>query len=94
LIDKGSVVNVTSTNYFGDNIVVVGTGNIDHAAFVDQVNSAFASVGKDAVASKSGTEKAAYTPSLLFIRDDEMINSNVAVCYDAPSAKHEDFYAF
>ncbi len=30
----------------------------------------------------------------MFVRDDEMINSNVGVFYDAPSWKHEDFYGF
>jgi len=28
------------------------------------------------------------------IRDDEMINSNVGVFYDAPSVKDEDYYSF
>ena len=28
------------------------------------------------------------------IRDDEMINSNVGVFYDAPKYGHEDYYAF
>merc|ERR1712070_1068913 len=28
------------------------------------------------------------------MRDDEMINSNVGVFYDAPGVKHEDYYAF
>jgi len=27
-----------TTNYFGDNIVVVGAGNINHEEFVSQVN--------------------------------------------------------
>ena len=31
---------------------------------------------------------------MLFIRDDEMINSNIGVFYDAPSVKDEDYYAF
>ena len=35
-----------------------------------------------------------YIPALLFIRDDEMINSNVGVFYDAPGWKHQDFYSF
>jgi hypothetical protein len=30
----------------------------------------------------------------MFVRDDEMINSNVAVFYDAPSIKHQDYYSF
>lgn len=41
-----------------------------------------------------GKEKPVYNPALLFIRDDEMVNSNVGVFYDAPSWKHEDFYSF
>jgi len=28
------------------------------------------------------------------IRDDEMVNSNVGIFYDAPDVKHEDYYAF
>jgi len=39
-------------------------------------------------------DKPVFNPGLMFIRDDEMINSNVGVFYDAPSWKHEDFYAF
>lgn len=39
-------------------------------------------------------EKPVFTPALMFIRDDEMVNSNVGVFYDAPSWKDEDFYAF
>lgn len=28
------------------------------------------------------------------MRDDEMINSNVGVFYDAPSVRDEDYYSF
>lgn len=31
---------------------------------------------------------------LMFVRDDEMVNSNVNVFYDAPSVKHPDYYGF
>lgn len=33
--------NYHAANYFGDNLVVVGTGNINHEEFVNQVNNAF-----------------------------------------------------
>ena len=39
-------------------------------------------------------EKAIFIPALLYIRDDEMYNSNVGVFYDAPSVKHPDYYSF
>jgi predicted Zn-dependent peptidase len=35
-----------TTNYFGDNIVVVGAGNINHEEFVNQVNQHFSSLPK------------------------------------------------
>jgi predicted Zn-dependent peptidase len=35
-----------TTNYFGDNIVVVGAGNINHDEFVAQVNQHFSSLPK------------------------------------------------
>jgi processing peptidase subunit beta len=38
--------------------------------------------------------KPEYNTSLLYIRDDEMTNSNVGVFYDAPSWKDKDFYSF
>ena len=42
----------------------------------------------------TGLERAIFNPCLLMIRDDEMVNSNVGVFYDAPSATHPDFYSF
>lgn len=77
-----------AANYFGDNIVVVGSGAVNHDQFVDAVSRSFNSVSKTTSAKKANSEKAIYTPSLLMIRDDEMYNSNVGVFYDAPSIKH------
>ena len=51
-------------------------------------------MSKTASGERGGTEKNIYTPSMLFIRDDEMYNSNVGVFYDAPGAKHPDYYSF
>ena len=50
--DADNVQNLTAdilnayrqANYTGENIVVVGTGSVEHDAFVDQVNSAFGSI--------------------------------------------------
>jgi predicted Zn-dependent peptidase len=37
-ISAADLAQFKAANYFGDNIVVVGTGNISHEQFVDQVN--------------------------------------------------------
>jgi len=51
-------------------------------------------MSKTTNAKQKNTEKAIFTPALLYIRDDEMYNSNVGVFYDAPSIKHPDYYSF
>lgn len=88
------LVNFRAANYFGDNIVVVGTGNIDHDAFVQQVGNEMASIGQKSVGERAGTEKCVYVPALLMMRDDEMYNANVGVFFDAPGRKDPDYYAF
>ena len=83
-----------SANYYGDNTVVVATGEVDHKQIVEAVEQAFASMPKSTDVATSNTEKPIYIPAILMMRDDEMINSNVGIFYDAPSAKDEDHYAF
>lgn len=83
-----------TANYYGDNIVVVATGDISHDEVVDSVEGAFASLPAKTSIPTANSEKPIYVPAMLFIRDDEMVNSNIGVFYDAPSIKDEDYYAF
>lgn len=83
-----------TTHYFGDNIVVVGAGNINHDEFVSQVSAAFQSLPKQTAGKIKNTERPIFIPALLFVRDDEMVNSNVGIFYDAPSIKDADYYSF
>jgi predicted Zn-dependent peptidase len=83
-----------TANYYGDNITVVATGDVNHDQIVDAVQNHFNSLKKTTTVKAKNTEKPIYIPALLMIRDDEMYNSNVGVFYDAPGVKHEDYYAF
>ena len=83
-----------SANHYGENMVVVATGDVTHEQIVDQVEQAFSSVPAKTDIPTANAEKPIYIPALLFIRDDEMINSNVGIFYDAPGIKHEDYYSF
>lgn len=83
-----------AANFRGENMVIVGSGSVNHEAFVEQVEKAFGNIAKTSSVKVANTDKAVYTPSLLMIRDDEMYNSNVGVFYDAPGIKHEDYYGF
>lgn len=88
------VVDFHHTNYFGENMVIVGTGQVEHQQLVDLAEQHFSSLPRKNPKPIVGTEKAVFNPGLLMIRDDEMINSSVGVFYDAPGWKHEDFYSF
>ena len=93
-IGADSLRDFHTTHYFGDNIVVVGAGNLNHDEFVGQVQAAFQSLPKSTAGKIKNKERPIYIPALLFIRDDEMVNSNVGIFYDAPSIKDPDYYAF
>lgn len=80
-------------NFTGENMVVVGTGSVDHDALVDMVKEGFGSVQQTS-SSAGADEKCVYVPALLMMRDDEMYNANVGVFFDAPSVNHEDYYQF
>jgi len=81
-------------HYYGDNVVLVVVGDVDHAQVVDMAEQHFSSLPKTAPVAKTGTELAVYNPGLLMIRDDEMYNANTGVFYDAPGIKHPDYYSF
>lgn len=95
-ITQDQIVDFHKTHYVGNNIAVVGAGEINHQHLVDLAQKALGSLPSS---SPSGveiknTEKPYFTPSLMYMRDDEMANINVGVFYEAPSWTHEDHYSF
>ena len=81
-------------NYTGSNMVVVGTGSVDHETFVGQVSEAFGTIASQGVSDPANSEKCVYVPALLMMRDDEMYNANVGVFFDAPGVNDPDYYTF
>lgn len=83
-----------TANYVGDNIVVVATGDVTHDQIVEAVEQNFSSLPKSTDIPAKSTEKPIYVPAIMMMRDDEMVNANVGVFYDAPGRKDEDYYSF
>ena len=102
--DIDNIYNVTqdmvkeyhASHYIGKNIIIVGTGNVNHKEFVDAVERDFGNLNKNSPPGleKKNMEKPNYTPSIMLMRDDENYNAGIGVFYDAPSWNHEDYYAF
>jgi len=102
--DRGNIKSVTrdmvthfhAANYFGSNIIVVGTGDVQHENIVELTKEFFGKLNKvppQGVVRK-GLNKPIYTPQLTMHRDDEMDNACVGIFYNAPSWKHQDYYSF
>jgi processing peptidase subunit beta len=100
--DRDNLKNITldqvkefhRNHYYGDNVIIVVVGDVEHQQIVDLAEQNFSSLPKTATVEKTGQEQAVYNPGLLMIRDDEMYNANTGVFYDAPGFKHPDYYSF
>ena len=45
------------------------------------------------ISDRKNQEQPYYTPSLMFMRDDELVNVDVGVFFEAPSWKDPDYFA-
>jgi processing peptidase subunit beta len=95
-ISQDQIVEYHRTHYVGNNIVVVAAGDVNHEQLSEAVEKAF---GRLPSQTPSGLEvknqdKPYFTPSMMYMRDDEMANCNIGVFFEAPSWTSEDYYSF
>lgn len=88
------VVDFHKTNYYGENIVIVGTGNVDHNKLVELAQKGFNSLPQKSPGIVMNTHKPKFHTANFYMRDDQMAQSNVGVFFEAPSWHDEDFYSF
>ena len=95
-VTRDMVVQFHNSNYFGENMIVVGTGDVKHADLVELTKQHFKDCERKPPPGliRRGLDRPIYTPALMMIRDDELENSCIGVFYDAPSWMHEDYWAF
>lgn len=85
-----------AANYIAPNITIAGAGNIQHDRLVDLANKAFEKVptsGESTPAKRNNSDIPYFTPSLMYMRDDEMCNVNVGVFFNAPHYTHSDYFS-
>jgi predicted Zn-dependent peptidase len=92
-ITSDQVKQFHNDNYIGKNIVVVGTGNVDTTQFNDAVAKSFGKFPAEQFNAPKNSEKPYFTPSMMFMRDDEMTNINIGVFFQAPTWTDPDFFA-
>ena len=95
-ISQEQIIEFQKTHYVGQNIVIVGAGNIQHEQLSQLAEKYF---GNLPATSPTGldpksAEKPLFTPSIMMMRDDEMANANIGVFFEAPSWSDPDYYSF
>jgi mitochondrial-processing peptidase subunit beta len=82
-----------NNHYVGKNIVISGAGEIDGKALASEVSSHFGNVPASRISEVANSDQPFFTPSLLYQRDDEMLNTCFSVAFVAPSWNDPDFFA-
>jgi len=92
-VTQEQIQNFHRNYYIGPNVAVVGTGDVNHEQLVELANKAFGNLPNSGTGSASNADKPYFTPSLMFMRDDEMANINIGSFFEAPGWTHQDYYA-
>jgi len=91
-IDHAHIKEFLARNYVSENFVVSAAGNVNHEEASQMVQKAFDKLPQGS-GEKVNASKPYFTPSTLFMRDDEMANVNVGVFFNAPTYTDPEYFA-
>jgi len=91
-ITHAHIKEFLARNYVASNFVVSAAGNVAHDEVTALVSSAFGKVSQGPC-ERVNAEKPYFTPSTMYMRDDEMTNVNIGVFFSAPTYKDPEFFA-
>jgi processing peptidase subunit beta len=88
-INAETIKKFVAANHHANNFAVVATGPVNHTQITELTQQHFGGL-VSSEAPLANTHQAMYTPSLMYIRDDEMANLSAGVFLPAPSISHPD----
>jgi len=88
-ITAEKIRDFVAKNNHGNNLVITATGNVDHAQILDLAGKSFGGLTRSTPALEN-LHMPMFTPSLTFMRDDEMTQLNAATVLRAPRYNHAD----
>jgi len=92
-IGQADIRQWVDSNCVGKNLVVVATGDVSHEQVSNEVTKNFGQLAQSSGTELANMDKPIYTPSMMFMRDDEMANLNVTMFFNAPTYTNEDYWA-
>jgi len=94
-ITRQNVVDFHRNNYVGENIVVVGTGDVDHNKLKEIVRNTFGTLPKQGTPLVS--EKPKFQNLMMRIHEQDIHNQplvKIITFFEAPSHVNEDYFSF
>lgn len=91
-ISHAHIKEFLSRNYVAENFVVSAAGAVNHEEVSNLVSKAFSKLPQGKT-ERVNAETPYFTPSTLYMRDDEMANVNIGVFFNAPTYKDPEFFA-
>lgn len=88
-LNVNQIRDFVSQHHTGGNLIVTATGDVNHGHLVEAANKSFGGLART-TAELPNSHQAYYTPSLMFMADDELANLNVGVFLKAPAYSHPD----
>lgn len=88
-ISAETIKKFVAANHHANNFAVIATGPVNHTQITELTEKHFGNL-VSSEAPLANTHQAMYTPSLMYVRDDEMANINAGVFLPAPSFSHPD----
>jgi processing peptidase subunit beta len=88
-LNLNQIKEFIAQHHTGGNLIVTATGDVNHSQLVESANKSFGGLQRTTV-ELPNSHQAYYTPSLMFMADDELSNLNVAAFLKAPAYAHPD----
>lgn len=92
-ISADDISSFVQKYFVGSKVVVVASGDVEHSQIEGLTQKTFGGLQSGQGVELPNSKAPLFTPSLMFMRDDEMANINVGVFFEAPNYSHEDSYA-
>lgn len=93
-ISRDMIVDYHRNNYFGENFIVIGCGNIKHEDLCEQVAEGFKKVYPKPAKAQPVSEKPQFQSELFLMQSELTDQVNATIFYEAPPWDHPHYYDF
>ena len=93
-INRNSILDYYNRNYYGNNFIIVGSGNLKHDIFVNYIKEFFGSFKKNNDKNYNEKNMVKFNNDKLFVHLYKTPFLGIGIFFEAPSYNNKDYYNF